>query len=102
MDNEEDVGREQDELQKAQKQEEVLIRRDRDRKQAILRAMLREVLRKGFLHLGMFLVKFHPLREYLRNSVTADHDCKVSDFVLTFRITLHLRTLQAGITVHCT
>ena len=46
MDDDDDVGREQDELRRVQKQEEVLLRMDRDRKRAIVRAMLRGVLRK--------------------------------------------------------
>ena len=46
VDDDDDVGREQDELRRVQKQEEVLLKMDRDRKRAIVRAMLREVLRK--------------------------------------------------------
>ena len=49
MDDDDDVGREQDELRRVQKQEEVLLRMDRDRKRDIVRAMLREVLRKDRL-----------------------------------------------------
>ena len=45
VDSEEDASREQDELREAERQEEALLRMDRDRQRAIVRAMLREVLR---------------------------------------------------------